>query len=96
MLEAYFHVIHMSTRLPFPKLVLPLRPSQYLWQLPTTVMSSTLLQATITAAQISSPGPAQIVVHTPANLSGDLGCDSGGGSKALTFGLYRHLSGPRL
>jgi len=53
--------------------------------LPTTVMSSTQLQATITTTQISSPGTAQIVVHTPANLSGDLGCDSGGNSKALTF-----------
>jgi len=53
--------------------------------LPTTVMSSTQLQVTITATQISSPGTAQIVVHTPANLSGDLGCDSGGNSRALTF-----------
>ena len=53
--------------------------------LPTTVMSSTQLQATITTTQISSPGTAQIVVHTPANTSGDLGCDSGGNSKALTF-----------
>ena len=53
--------------------------------LPTTVMSSTQLQTTITTTQISSPGTAQIVVHTPANTSGDLGCDSGGNSKALTF-----------
>src|ERR1700680_115251 len=53
--------------------------------LPTTVVSSTQLQATITTTQISSPGTAQIVVHTPANLSGDLGCDSGGDSNALTF-----------
>jgi hypothetical protein len=53
--------------------------------LPTAVMSSTQIQATITTTQISSPGTAQIVVHTPANLSGDLGCDSGGDSKALTF-----------
>ena len=53
--------------------------------LPTTVMSSTQIQATITRTQISSLGTAQIVVHTPANLSGDLGCDSGGNSKALTF-----------
>jgi len=62
--------------------------SVVLWNgaaLPTTVMSSTQLQATITTTQISSPGSAQIVVHTPANLSGDLGCDSGGNSKALTF-----------
>ena len=53
--------------------------------LPTTVMSGTQLQATITTTQISSPGTAQIVVHTPANLSEDLGCDSGGNSKALIF-----------
>jgi hypothetical protein len=62
--------------------------SVVLWNgaaLPTTVMSSTQLQATITTTQISSPGTAQIVVHTPANLSGDLGCDSGGNSKALTL-----------
>src|ERR1035437_10700688 len=36
--------------------------------LPTTVVSTTQLQATITTTQISSPGTAQIVVHTPANL----------------------------
>ena len=62
--------------------------SLVLWNgaaLPTTVMSSTQLQATITSTQISSPGTAQIGVHTPANLSGDLGCDSGGNSKALIF-----------
>jgi hypothetical protein len=62
--------------------------SVVLWNgeaLSTTVMSSTQLQVTITTAQISSPGTAQIVVHTPANLSGDLGCDSGGNSQALTF-----------
>ena len=53
--------------------------------LPTTVVSATQLQVTITTTQISAPGTAQIVVHTPANLSGDLGCDSGGDSKALTF-----------
>jgi hypothetical protein len=53
--------------------------------LPATAMRSTQLQATITTTQISSPGTGQIVVHTPANLSGDLGCDSGGNSKALTF-----------
>src|SRR6266404_6728635 len=46
--------------------------------LPTTVISSTQMQATITMTQISAPGTAQIAVHTPANLSGDLGCDSGG------------------
>jgi hypothetical protein len=62
--------------------------SVILWNgaaLSTTVMSSTQLQATITTIQISSPGTAQIAVHTPANTSGDLGCDSGGNSNALTF-----------
>src|SRR5271167_3526376 len=53
--------------------------------LATTVVSSTELQATITTTQISSPGTAQITVHTPANLSGDLGCDSGGDSQAITL-----------
>ncbi len=53
--------------------------------LPTTVVSATELQVTITTTQISAPGTAQIVVHTPANLSGDLGCNSGGDSNALTF-----------
>ena len=53
--------------------------------LTTTVISDTQLQVTITTAQISAPGTAQIVVHTPGNLSKDLGCDSGGNSPALTF-----------
>jgi len=47
--------------------------------------SSSQIEATITTAQISAPGSAQVVVHTPANLSGDLGCDSGGDSPAVTF-----------
>ena len=53
--------------------------------LTTTVVSATELQATITTTQMSSPGTAQISVHTPANTSGDLGCNSGGDSAALTF-----------
>ncbi len=53
--------------------------------LSTTVVSGTELQTTITTTKISSPGTAQILVHTPANLSGDLGCDSGGDSPELTF-----------
>jgi IPT/TIG domain len=53
--------------------------------LPTTVVSGTVLEVTITTNQISSPGTAQILVHTPSNLSGDLGCDSGGDSAAVTF-----------
>jgi len=53
--------------------------------LPTIVVSSKQLQATITMAQISAAGTAQVYVHTPANLSGDLDCSSGGNSSALTF-----------
>ncbi len=53
--------------------------------LTTTVTSSTVMEVTITTTQISSPGTAEIIVHTPANLSGDLGCDSGGDSGSLTF-----------
>jgi hypothetical protein len=53
--------------------------------LTTVVVSATELQATITTTQMSSPGTAQISVHTPANTSGDLGCNSGGDSAPLTF-----------
>jgi hypothetical protein len=53
--------------------------------LATTVVSAIELQATITTTQMPSPGTAQIVVHTPANLAGELGCDSGGDSTVLTF-----------
>lgn len=53
--------------------------------LPTTVVSASQLQATITTTQASVAGTAEITVHTPANLSGDLGCDSGGNSQALIF-----------
>lgn len=53
--------------------------------LTTTVVSATELQATITTTQISSQGTAQVSVHTPANTSGDLGCNSGGDSTPLTF-----------
>ncbi len=77
-----------------PGLLLTVKGSNFylnsiiLWNgaaLPTTVISSTELQTTITTSQISTPGTAQIAVHTPANPAGDLGCDSGGNSEALTF-----------
>jgi len=51
----------------------------------TTVISSTELQTTVTTTQMPAPGSAQIVVHTPPNLAGDLGCNSGGDSQASTF-----------
>ena len=53
--------------------------------LSTIVVSSTELQTTVTTTQMPSPGSAQIVVHTPPNLAGDLGCDSGGDSQPSTF-----------
>jgi hypothetical protein len=62
--------------------------SVILWNgvaLPTTVISNTQLQVTITPTQASAPGNSQVAVHTPANTAGDLGCDSGGNSQALTF-----------
>ena len=62
--------------------------SLFIWNgvaLPTTVVSASQIQATITTAQISAPGTAQVVIHTPANLAGDLGCNSGGDRPALTF-----------
>jgi len=62
--------------------------SVVLWNgaaIPTIIKSSTQLQVTMTTAQIDAIGSGQIVVHTPSNLEGDLGCDSGGNSKALTF-----------
>ena len=62
--------------------------SVILWNggaLSTTVISSTELQTTITTTQMPAPGSAQVVVHTPPNLEGDLGCNSGGDSKPATF-----------
>jgi len=62
--------------------------SVVLWNgaaLPTTIKSNTQLEVTITTKQISAAGTGSLVVHTPANTSGDLGCDSGGNSQALTF-----------
>jgi hypothetical protein len=53
--------------------------------LSTTVISSTQLQTTVTTTKMPFPGSAQIVVHTPPNLAGDLGCDSGGDSQPSTF-----------
>jgi len=53
--------------------------------LATTVVSGTELQTTITPTEMPAPGTAQILVHTPANLAGDLGCNSGGDSKPLTL-----------
>jgi hypothetical protein len=51
----------------------------------TLATSSMQLQATITAAVISASGAASVTVNTPSGNSSDLGCSSGGTSKALTL-----------
>src|SRR5580692_12543912 len=51
----------------------------------TLATSSLQLQATITAAVISAAGAASVTVNTPSGNSSDLGCSSGGTSKALTL-----------
>src|SRR5271154_2670697 len=51
----------------------------------TLATSSQQLQATITTAVISAPGAANVTVNTPSGNSGDLGCSSGGTSKALVL-----------
>jgi hypothetical protein len=49
----------------------------------TKVTSSQQLQVTITTALISAPGTASVTVKTPSGNSSDLGCTSGGTSRAL-------------
>jgi hypothetical protein len=53
--------------------------------LPTTVVSSSQMTATVTSSMISGPGSYSIQVETPAGTSGDLGCSSGGNSATLTL-----------
>jgi len=53
--------------------------------LSTEVTSSQQLQVTITTALISAPGTASVTVKTPSGNSGDLGCTSGGTSRALVL-----------
>lgn len=52
-------------------------------RLSTTVVSNLQLKATITTTSVSAPGPANVAVHTPSDLSADVGCDSGGTSASL-------------
>ncbi len=54
-------------------------------ELSTEVTSSTLLQVTLTTAEITGTGPANILVKTPSGNSGDAGCKSGGNSKTLVL-----------
>jgi hypothetical protein len=51
----------------------------------TTVPSNTQLLATVGPAAIKNAGDSNVLVHTPAGNSGDLGCDSGGNSSTLTL-----------
>jgi hypothetical protein len=53
--------------------------------LSTLATSSQQLQATVTTAVISAPGTAKVTVNTPSGNSADLGCSSGGTSKALVL-----------
>jgi hypothetical protein len=53
--------------------------------LSTVVTSSQQLQVTITTALISGPGTVSVTVNTPSGKSGNLGCTSGGTSRALTL-----------
>ena len=53
--------------------------------LSTQVVSNTQLQVTLTTAIIMGPGTASVTINTPGGNSSDLGCNSGGASKALTL-----------
>ena len=53
--------------------------------LSTLATSSQQLQATITTSVISAAGAASVTANTPSGNSGDLGCSSGGTSKALVL-----------
>ena len=53
--------------------------------LPTTVVSSSQMTATITSSMISGPGSYSIQAQTPAGTTGDVGCSSGGTSSTLTL-----------
>jgi hypothetical protein len=52
---------------------------------PTVIQSSTQLKMTLTTAVISGPGTVNVTVNTPSGNSGNLGCTSGGTSKALVL-----------
>ena len=53
--------------------------------LSTLVTSSQRMQATITTDVISAPGAVSVTVNTPSGNSGNLGCTSGGTSRALVL-----------
>jgi hypothetical protein len=53
--------------------------------LPTQVVSNQELQVTITTALISGPSTASVTAYTSGGDSGQIGCTSGGTSRALTL-----------
>src|SRR5580692_3068990 len=53
--------------------------------LSTLASSSQELQATVTTSVITAPGAASVTANTPSGNSSDLGCSSGGTSKALVL-----------
>jgi hypothetical protein len=53
--------------------------------LSTQVLSNSELQVTLTTAVVMAPGTASVTINTPGGNSSDLGCSSGGTSKALTL-----------
>jgi len=56
--------------------------------LSTLVTSSQQMQATITTDVISAPGAVSVTVNTPSGNSGNLGCTSGGTSRALVLTIH--------
>ena len=53
--------------------------------LSTQVLSSSQLQVTLTTVLIMGPGTASVTINTPSGNSSNLGCTSGGTTKALTL-----------
>lgn len=53
--------------------------------LATTVLNNQSLQVTIPTDLVSGPGSVPVTVKTPSGNSGNLGCTSGGTSRALTL-----------
>ncbi|MHB8218555.1 MAG: IPT/TIG domain-containing protein [Candidatus Sulfotelmatobacter sp.] len=53
--------------------------------LSTVVVSNQQLQVTLTTDVITAPGSASLTVNTPSGNSGEVGCTSGGTSRALVL-----------
>lgn len=50
-----------------------------------TIVNGQQMKIDLTTGVVSSPGKVNVKVLTPAGNSGDIGCDSGGQSSALTL-----------